>query len=333
MEEDDESGVVSLIHNVCIVTRCFVDLDDVLVYLRDAVNERRFRKHATINIFTGTHGLSDGTLGEADEKTLAMLANIRSYLSELNADLESGSIIEEMFYKFPSPILVGEYGVKINLRKNHNYLGTEALSQMIKEASSPDSAKPHVFFFAFCWSHRNELTNFMRELGIISVASMLDDRGHIMKGRSFLLDKGQLGLIEQVSKYHNTLETDNTAGDKNTMTPKNVILFGGSGAGKTLILAEILMMRVAFYKRMENPKPLRVIVTIHEGVRGGLLMRDLKRKYFAYLEEDLVEYYEDLHDLIEILALKAPPSSYPLTTRHINSIMHKLQAGLPDGKI
>ena len=30
--------------------------------------------------------------------------------------------------------------------------------------------------------------------------------------------------------------------------PKNVILMGSSGTGKTLILAEMLMMRIAYYR-------------------------------------------------------------------------------------
>ena len=194
-EKEEEEDSLIQCYNACIVTKNFVDPDQVAVYLQDAVLKKIFRKSATIKIYTGAHGLPDGELGETDEKTLAMQQNIRSFISGLQNDTETATVIKEMNYNIPPLVLVGRSrGIK-SLRYDHEYLLKGELKTLIRNASSPDFAEPIVFFLAFCWSDKNELTNFMRELGIISVATMMDDSGNITKGKSFLLDKHQLSLI------------------------------------------------------------------------------------------------------------------------------------------
>ena len=143
----------------------------------------------------------------------------------------------------------------------------------------------------------------MRELGIISVASMLDDRGHVTKGKSFLLDKVQLEIIKGASEYHEyLLETEQKHGDvpQDIEKYKNVILFGGSGTGKTLILAELLKMRIAHYERMEIP--YRVIVAVcRPGSDQKTLLADLKRKYFSDLSG--VEYSDEVDFVATLLGI------------------------------
>ena len=65
---DEDSSVIQC-HNACIVTKSFVDVDDISGYLREAVLQKKFMRTANIKIYTGAHGLSDGELTEADEKT------------------------------------------------------------------------------------------------------------------------------------------------------------------------------------------------------------------------------------------------------------------------
>ena len=62
--------------------------------------------------------------------------------------------------------------------------------------------------------------------------------------------------------------------------PKNVILYGSSGTGKTLLLAEILKIKIAHFK-MLNQKPIKVLIATYEPyyVKTDQLKQDLKEKY------------------------------------------------------
>lgn len=75
--------------------------------------------------------------------------------------------------------------------------------------------------------------------------------------------------------------------------PKNLILYGSSGTGKTLLLAEILKIKIAHFK-MSNQKPIKVLVATYDSyyhVRTDQLRQDLREKYNmqAMLEEFEVE--------------------------------------------
>ena len=104
---------------------------------------------------------------------------------------------------------------------------------------------------------------------------------------------------ERTSEYHDNAEmstNENELIEKATITfPKNVILFGGPGTGKTLILAELMKMRIAHYERVKCDKPLRIIVC---GCQG-LLMEDLEKKYFPELKDrdHRVEFHKSLENL------------------------------------
>ena len=62
--------------------------------------------------------------------------------------------------------------------------------------------------------------------------------------------------------------------------PKNLILYGSSGTGKTLLLAEILKIKIAHFK-MISQKPIKVLIATYEPyyVKTGQLKQDLKEKY------------------------------------------------------
>ena len=62
--------------------------------------------------------------------------------------------------------------------------------------------------------------------------------------------------------------------------PKNVILYGSSGTGKTVLLAEILKIKIAHFK-MISQKPIKVLIATYEPyyVKTDQLKQDLKEKY------------------------------------------------------
>ena len=70
--------------------------------------------------------------------------------------------------------------------------------------------------------------------------------------------------------------------------PKNLILYGSSGTGKTLLLVEILKIKIAHFKMLKQ-KPIKVLIATYEPyyVKTDQLKQDLKEKYYiqAVLEE------------------------------------------------
>ena len=174
METDDfEVDSEICCHNACIVTKNFVTEEDISAYLKCAITRKQFRQHSSVKIYSGAHGTSDGKLSERDVNTIAFYSNVCSFISELQNDPDIQEIVSDMDYKIESPVLVGKSRGITNLRHDHRHIMMRELKDVIKKTASTDFAEPIVIFLAFCWSDRNELTNFMRELGIISVAGML----------------------------------------------------------------------------------------------------------------------------------------------------------------
>ena len=73
--EDFEEDSEIQCHNACIVTKSFVTIEDISEYLKDALINKKFKKHACIKTYSGAHGLSDGELSHRDEITMAFYSN------------------------------------------------------------------------------------------------------------------------------------------------------------------------------------------------------------------------------------------------------------------
>ena len=92
----------------------------------------------------------------------------------------------------------------------------------------------------------------------------------------------------------------------NDSTPKNVILWGGSGTGKTVVLSELMNMRIAFYRRRHIP--IRVIIAVQQ-LQAKRLMHELETKYFSSVklmkDTDNIEinFYENLNCLTDQLGI------------------------------
>ena len=100
------------------------------------------------------------------------------------------------------------------------------------------------------------------------------DLRQICKNPNAKLDKKQSEIIEKV------------ANEK----PQNVILWGSSGTGKTILLTEGLGMKLSYFKN-ENI-PMRIIVSSFGafGIQPKTLMKDMKYKYLPQLKLEKAQF-------------------------------------------
>ena len=94
------------------------------------------------------------------------------------------------------------------------------------------------------------------------------DRADITEDRCMALDSTQKQVIKTVAEVQ----------------PKNIFLWGSSGTGKTIILTEVLKMKIIHYKK-QNIK-LNIFVTSYMAASGSQLIEDLKQKYLAHLPSE-----------------------------------------------
>ena len=94
------------------------------------------------------------------------------------------------------------------------------------------------------------------------------DLRKICKNPNAKLDKKQSEIIEKV------------ANEK----PQNVILWGSSGTGKTILLSQALGMKFSHFKKKNIP--LKIIVSCfgNMSIQPKKLMEDMERKYLLQLK-------------------------------------------------
>ena len=150
-------------------------------------NNPFFLKGTTFWTFTGTHGKSDGKQGNPAGKGMDEHDNV---IGKIEDDFKD--IIETMHYTFEPVEYIGRpYGTSgINSRQKRR------LDKILKDFK--DQNCPNVLILAFCFSTKNELKHFMYQHGILSFATLKNERGEITDGKMFLLDKEQKDLIKTV---------------------------------------------------------------------------------------------------------------------------------------
>ena len=81
------------------------------------------------------------------------------------------------------------------------------------------------------------------------------------------LDEKQREIVDYVAENH----------------PKNVFLWGSSGTGKTLLLAQILSMKISHFVNL-GEKRLNVLISSYFSTsQKSKLMEDLQEKYLPHL--------------------------------------------------
>ena len=219
--------------------------------------QRHFRKNwnqlirpnTKVLVLAGIHGCKDGELGSVDEGLL------REYEHQIQ--------FLERKYKEDLKEKKAEFVLE--------NIGTHFDEATFNEANFVKAVKKHdptVISVAFCYTNVSVINDILRLSGIYSFMIMSKDRADITEDRCMALDSIQKKIIKTVSEVQ----------------PKNIFLWGSSGTGKTIILSEVLKMKISHYKK--KCVKLNIFVTSYMAASGSQLIKDFKEKHLAHLPSE-----------------------------------------------
>ena len=86
-------------------------------------------------------------------------------------------------------------------KQNDKYVlqGHSRIELKIKFEEMLFKDKPIVLILASCWSHKSEISNILRSIGIFTVMNMLEEHGEITNGNMFLLDPEQQEFLKKIA--------------------------------------------------------------------------------------------------------------------------------------
>ena len=207
------------------------------------------RPNTKVLVLAGIHGCKDGTLGFVDEGLLKEYEHQIQFLKRRNKeDLEDKK----------AQFILENVGSHMNEGK----FSENTFIKVVKEHN------PTVITIAFCYTTVSVIHDILRSSGIYTLMIMSKDRADITEDKCMSLDSTQKQIIKTVAEVQ----------------PKNVFLWGSSGTGKTIVLAEVLKIKISHYKK-EHIK-LNIFVTSYMAATGSQLMEDFKEKYLAYLPSE-----------------------------------------------
>ena len=111
---------------------------------------------------------------------------------------------------------------------------------------------------------------------------MVEDRGEVTLGQFFKLDSNQTDIFTIVAADHNRR-------DPNRLRSKNVFLYGSHGTGKTILLSEIFMMRLAYYNIHRIGLCKKIFVSFTAYSEDYQLLKDIKEKHIG-IPSSFVQY-------------------------------------------
>ena len=195
-------------------------------------------------VLTGIHGGADGKLGDMDHD---MFLDYEYAINGLKRDFKDDIV------KHNIEIFLENIGDHIDSSK---LINEEKLVAVIKKYN------PTIISLAFCYTEVSEINNILRAAGIYTVLIMSQDRAELTQGKYVVLDDKQKEIVEQMAKEQ----------------PQNLILWGSSGTGKTILLAQALGIKVSHFKR-QNIEMKIIVSTFGNHKR---LMEDIRNKYLGH---------------------------------------------------
>ena len=130
---------------------------------------------------------------------------------------------------------------------------------------------PTAIVLAFCWTAFSLLNRGLRAEGVFGKVIVREERAKITAGNCLTLDPVQEDLIRRISEEN----------------PRNVFLWGGSGTGKTLVLAQALDIMLS--RRQKQNLSCRIVVTTGDDRWNcPALMDEYRSKYCRHIIGDQV---------------------------------------------
>ena len=210
--------------------------------------DKLMRKNSIFLVLAGIHGGPHGEFGEKDGGLLNdYFLNIKRLEKDFKKDIE-------------------ENNIKIILENVGNHMDSSKLDEE-KLICAIKKHNPTILSLAFCYTNVSDLNDVLRSAGIYTTMIMSQDRGNITEGRCVTLDRYQRQFIKGIVDDQ----------------PKHIFLWGSSGTGKTLLLAQALSIKLSHYKK--QGVKLNVMVTNYFSINesGGQLMKDFKERYLPHL--------------------------------------------------
>ena len=207
------------------------------------------RPNTKVLVLAGIHGGKDGELGSVDEGLFGEYEHQiqflkRKYKEDLDKK-EAEFVLEN----------VGSY-------KDEMEFDEVTFIKTVKKHS------PTVITLAFCYTNVSRINDILRLSGIYTFMILSRDRADITEDRCIALDSSQKQIIKKVVEVQ----------------PKNIFLWGSSGTGKTIILAEVLKMKISHYNK--KGIKLNIFVTSYMAASGSKLIEDFKQKYLVHMPSE-----------------------------------------------
>ena len=205
------------------------------------------KENTRLLVLAGVHGDEDGQLGPNEDKEKeAFVCNSEGQIGVLHKNKSDDIAQKNIVMK------VEDVGV----HRDRSVLDREKFVSAVKDFN------PTMILLAFCFSKVSELNDILRAAGIYTGMTVREEMAQITESRSVYLSDNQKGLIDLVA----------------SKKAKNVFLWGSSGTGKTVMLAEAVKIRASQCK--QEGKDVRVIISTSSSLsEGAPLWRDLQQMY------------------------------------------------------
>ena len=239
-------GIFNIENFVIITSNIEIDSLQWQKHFRNNWNQL-IRPNSKVLVLAGIHGCKDGKLGSVDD----------GLLGEYERQIQ--------FLKRKYKEDIKEKKAEFVLENIGTYVDETEFSEAAF-VKAVEKHNPTVITIAFCYTNVSVINDMLRLSGIYSFMILSKDRAVITEDRCMALDSTQKQIIKTIAKAQ----------------PKNIFLWGSSGTGKTIILTEILKMKISHYYHKKNIK-LNVFVTSYMAASKSQLIEDFKEKYLAHL--------------------------------------------------
>ena len=183
-------------NDTIITTKDLITVQEVFNYL--SKNLDKFRVGSQFTIVCGVHGYSDGRLGEGDIDLVADYHSMFEWFNMIERYPRQAKVVEERNYQMGNVLTIFS---KKDKKQNGKYVlqGHSRIELRIKFEEMLFKDKPIVLILASCWSHKSEISNILRSIGIFTVMNMLEEHGEITNGNMFLLDPEQQEFLKKIA--------------------------------------------------------------------------------------------------------------------------------------